>query len=136
VNSLVPPVQVVCGVLRGDCGRFLVARRPEGACHAGLWEFAGGKIHPGESPEQALIREWNEELGVEIAIEAALPPVPSSTSTGAPILLLPFQIRLVRGSPTALEHSELLWAYPGEIEKLPLAPGDTLIAASAREILK
>lgn len=123
------PIEVVCGVLHDADGRVLLARRPPGGCHAGLWEFAGGKVHLGETPEQALVREWREELGVVIAVGQALVPEPAATSRGEPILLLPFHVRLVAGAPVPLEHSELRWTAPSEIPKLPLAPGDALIAA-------
>ena len=101
-------VHVVAGVLRDALGRVLLARRTEGRDLAGLWEFPGGKVEPGEAPEAALVRELREELGVEACVGAALMRVPQQY----PDKRLVLDVRHVdfRGVPKGLDGQALVWA--------------------------
>ncbi len=113
-------VEVVAGVVLRDA-RVLVCRRPAGKRHAGLWEFPGGKLAPGESLAQALARELDEELG--LCVESCGAPLFETQDPGSPYRLH-FVPTHARGEPEAREHSALNWCWPAELEKLSLAPGD------------
>lgn len=106
-------------------GRLLLARRPPGKRHAGLWEFPGGKFLPGETPLSAARRELAEELGVEVVAVGDLllaRPDPGS------VFVVEFYSVDVRGEPIALEHAELAWAPPEELAGYDLAPSDRAFA--------
>lgn len=119
-----PPVSVVCAVIERG-GRFLLAERPPGKKLAGLWEFPGGKIEPGETPEAALHRELEEELGCQVQVDRAGPPFVYEYDWGA-ISLHPFLCRLTQHSPEPAphEHTRLTWATWPELRHHPLAPAD------------
>lgn len=119
------PVDVVCAVIRRQDGRILVAQRPAGKHLAGFWEFPGGKIDPGETPEAALHRELEEELGCAVDIEATGPLVLHAYDWGS-IRLHPFLCRLASRSPApqAHEHSALDWIFQKNLSGLSLAPAD------------
>ncbi len=127
MSTIIP---VVCALIEAE-GRVLLARRPEHKHLGGKWEFPGGKIEPGETPEAALIRECAEELGCQIEVGAALPPVehcyPERT-----ILLRPFVCLLAPGSPApcANEHSALAWVEPERMTDYDLPAADAPIVAS------
>lgn len=123
------PVQVVCAILERD-GLVLVAERPAGKRLAGFWEFPGGKIEPGESPEAALHRELEEELGCEVEALVPGPPVLHDYEWGQ-ILLHPFRCRLrgVSRGPMAREHVALKWVGSHELADLRLAPADVPVLA-------
>jgi 8-oxo-dGTP diphosphatase len=111
-------------------GRVLIARRPEGKPMAGLWEFPGGKIEAGETPEAALIRELHEELGIE-TWESCLAPLSfASHSYDDFHLLMPlFACRKWRGTPQPHEHSALRWVRPRDLAACPMpAAGRPLLA--------
>ncbi len=116
-------IDVVCGVIENSAGEFLACLRPAGKHLGGLWEFPGGKVDPGESPEAALARELQEELGVKAEVGAPLNPV-IWAYPGRTIRLLPFRCRIVDGVPQALEHERLLWCLPGKFSKLAWAEAD------------
>jgi 8-oxo-dGTP diphosphatase len=101
-------VEVVCGVIENDQGELLACRRPAGKSLAGLWEFPGGKIEPGELPSQALARELREELGIEVEVLQALTPVIWNYG-GFTIRLAPFRCRIIGGDLRPLEHAEITW---------------------------
>ena len=113
---------VVAGAaFRAD--RLLLTRRPAGGAHAGLWELPGGKVEPGETPEDALAREWREELGVDVdRVE------PWAFSSGAPhgrhVTLLVFRVPSMRGEPAPIGVAEVRWTRPDEALSLPLLPAD------------
>lgn len=123
--------EVVCGVIGDDAGRFLACLRPAGKHLGGLWEFPGGKVEAGESSEAALVRELNEELGIEVAVEAALDPVAWTYDRGR-IRLSPFLCHIIRGVPSTLEHEALRWCAPCEFESLEWAPADLPILEQLR----
>lgn len=104
-------------------GRLLLTRRPDGGAHAGLWELPGGKVEPGEAPEDALAREWREELGVDVdGVE------PWAFAVGAPdgrhVTLLVFLVPSMWGEPAPIGVAEVRWARPDEALALPLLPAD------------
>lgn len=121
--------RVLAAVLERE-GRLLLARRPPGKRHAGLWEFPGGKFLPGETPLAAARRELAEELGVEtVSIGPLLEAVPDSGSR----FVVEFYPVEIHGEPTALEHEALAWALPEELPLYPLAPSDRAFAESLRK---
>ncbi|HEY9521234.1 MAG TPA: (deoxy)nucleoside triphosphate pyrophosphohydrolase, partial [Methyloceanibacter sp.] len=112
-----PPLVLVaaCVLLDGD-GRILIAKRPEGRPLAGFWEFPGGKVEFGESPEHALMRELGEELGIEIAAADLAPLTFASHAYPDFHLLMPlFLCRNWRGEVQPHEGQELLWVKPAEL---------------------
>jgi 8-oxo-dGTP diphosphatase len=115
-------VPVVCGIIEHR-KRFLAALRGYGQSNSGLWEFPGGKIRPGESAEEALIRELREELCIEISFVSRLSPqihvYPSKT-----IKLIPFICMLVQGHPQLREHTEIRWLESKEAQSLAWSPAD------------
>lgn len=129
-------VQVVAVALIDAEGRLLVAQRPEGKSLAGLWEFPGGKIEPGETPEAALVRELAEELDIVVAREA--PEALSFVSHGYPdfhLLMLLFVCRRWQGTPRSLEGQPLRWVTMPELEALPMPPADIPLLPSLRSFV-
>jgi len=120
---LTPPINVVCGILVDESGRVLACLRPPGKHLADKWEFPGGKVEPGESPEAALIRELREELEVDVEILRPLTPVIWDYGRG-PIRLIPFVCRITNGEPKALDHAELRWVTAGSLHGLDWAAAD------------
>ena len=116
-------VRVTAGVVIRADGRILAARRPEGDRLAGLWEFPGGKLEPGETPEGCLKRELLEELGLEVRVERLLTTVVHDY----PELTVELLVHLCRteGEPNRLEaHSETRWLRSSELGTLEWAPAD------------
>lgn len=107
-------IPVVAGFLKKD-GKILVGQRPENNSLAGQWEFPGGKIELGESPEQALTRELNEELGIDAEV-GELKMACSHTYGDVGILILFFEIKYWKGEPKAKHHMMLEWIYPEELK--------------------
>jgi 8-oxo-dGTP diphosphatase len=124
-------IPVVCAVIERD-GRVLVAQRPAHKHLALKWEFPGGKVEPGESPEAAVVREIKEELNCDIAIIRALPRVRHAYAVV--IEMIPFVCHLVPGSPEPrpLEHIALQWVAPAELPALDLAAADLPVLDSYR----
>ncbi len=106
-------------------GRVLVQQRPPGRSMAGLWEFPGGKLEPGETPEAALIRELAEELGIEVD-HACLAPAcfASEPLDGRHLLLLVYALRKWQGVPEARHATALRWVRPVELYGLDMPPAD------------
>jgi 8-oxo-dGTP diphosphatase len=116
---------VVAAALVDRDGRLLVQQRPEGKPMAGLWEFPGGKIEPGETPEAALIRELHEELAIDVEAACLAPACFASDTLGDQhLLLLVYVCRKWRGAPTAQHASALRWVRPVELHSLPMPPAD------------
>jgi 8-oxo-dGTP diphosphatase len=120
---------VACAFIDAD-GRVLLAQRPEGKPMAGLWEFPGGKVEKGETPEATLIRESEEELGIVVR-EACLAPL-TFASHGYPDfhLLMPLYVcRRWEGMMTAKEGQRLAWVRPNRLRDYPMPPADEPLVA-------
>lgn len=119
---------VVAGALVRN-GRLLLTRRPDGDPLAGQWELPGGKVEEDETPGDALVREWSEELGVRV--EAAEPwTFVSGAPNGRHVTLLVFRVGSVRGEPSPVGVAEVRWASPAEAALLPLLPADRPVVES------
>ena len=106
-------------------GRVLICQRPEGKQLAGLWEFPGGKLEPGERPEDALIRELREELGIEVKAPCLAPLTFASHAYPDFHLLMPlFICRRWEGFVAPLENQALKWVKPNDMRKYPMPPAD------------
>lgn len=127
------PIVVVGAVIVRD-GLILAAQRGEGRALPGLWEFPGGKVEPGEAPEECLRREVWEELGCRIKVGAPLTRTLHRYSFGW-VDLATYWCTLLDGEPSTTEHAALLWATPGELAGLEWAPADLPAVAqiSSRE---
>ena len=122
MNMLLPVVAVA---LIDVDGRLLVQQRPAGKSMAGLWEFPGGKIEPGETPEAALIRELSEELAIDTAAACLAPATFASEALGdRHLLLLLYICRKWRGTPRAVEGGALRWVRLPELHGLAMPPAD------------
>lgn len=119
------PLLVTAAALVDADGRVLLQQRPEGKSMAGLWEFPGGKIEPGETPEAALVRELEEELGIS-TWESCLAPVTfASEPLGErDLILLLYVCRKWQGIPELRHASALKWVRPAEMFSLPMPPAD------------
>lgn len=120
-------LDVVAAVIR-DGDRVLLCRRPETKARGLLWEFPGGKVEAGESPEAALLRECREELGVTLAVGAHLTDV-VHRYPDLEIRLMVYEAAVAAGTPQLLEHCELRWTSPEELGSFPLCPADVEVAA-------
>ena len=131
-----PVILVVAVALIDTDGRVLLAQRPQGKSMAGLWEFPGGKVHEGETPEAALIRELKEELGIDVT-EACLAPL-SFASHGYETfhLLMPLYVcRRWNGIVSAREGQRLAWVRPQKLEEYQMPPADKPLVAVLRDLL-
>jgi 8-oxo-dGTP diphosphatase len=116
---------VVAVAMLDGAGRVLLQQRPPGKPMAGLWEFPGGKIEPGERPEAALARELHEELGITLRVEDLSPiAFASEPLAGRHLLLLLYGLRAWDGEPAAHHATELRWVTPAEMRALPMPPAD------------
>ncbi len=117
-------------------GRVLICQRPEGKQLAGLWEFPGGKLEPGETPEACLIRELNEELGIEVKQACLAPFVFASHSYEGFHLLMPLYLcRRWEGMVERREHAALAWVEPMNLARYPMPPADAPLVAYLRDFL-
>lgn len=124
-----------CALIDPD-GRVLLARRPEGKPLAGLWEFPGGKVHPGETPEAALIRELKEELAIDVAESCLAPFAFASHGYDAFHLLMPLYLcRRWSGAVTPVEGQALAWVRPQKLAEYPMPPADKPLVALLRDFL-
>lgn len=116
----------VVAALIWDGDKFMICQRPSHKARGLLWEFVGGKVEPGESPEDALIRECREELAVEIQVGQLFMEVvhnyPDIT-----ILLALFHAKIAAGTPKKLEHNDIQWITPAQIPQYDFCPADVEI---------
>jgi 8-oxo-dGTP diphosphatase len=116
---------VVAVALVDADGRVLIAQRPEGKTMAGLWEFPGGKVEPGERPEETLIRELKEELGIAVQEPCLAPLTFASHAYDSFHLLMPLYVcRRWDGFVRAQEHRALKWVRPRDLPNYPMPPAD------------
>lgn len=115
-------IHVVAAVLKDACGRILLAQRTEGRDLAGLWEFPGGKVEPGETPEDALVRELAEELGIEAVVTSAVICVPMEMPNKR-LLLDVREVRFI-GQPKGLEGQALMWVPLHKLASYAMPPAD------------
>jgi 8-oxo-dGTP diphosphatase len=124
-----------CALIDGE-GRVLLGQRPPGKAYAGYWEFPGGKVEPGETPEQALIRELAEELGIDIRPACLAPYVFASHAYPEFHLLMPLYLcRRWQGTPRPREGQELRWVRPEELGDYRMPPADLPLVPLLRDIL-
>ncbi len=126
-------IPVVAALVRDRRGRLLLTRRPAGKPRAGLWEFPGGKVKPGEDLAEALRRELKEELGLEASVGREL----ARTTYAYPDLTIELILleAFVRGVPKALEGQKWDWFEPSEVEAVSLAPADQILWQDLKEKL-
>ncbi|QNT71078.1 8-oxo-dGTP diphosphatase MutT [Defluviicoccus vanus] len=131
-----PRLLVVAAALVDLDGRVLLAQRPAGKSLAGLWEFPGGKVKDGETPEAALVRELKEEIGIDIT-ESCLAPFTFASHTYPTFhLLMPLYLcRVWRGTPTPSEGQPLKWVRPLDMRHYPMPPADIPLVAMLRDWL-
>ncbi len=131
-----PVVLVVAVALVDVDGRVLIAKRPPGKKMAGLWEFPGGKVDSGETPEQALIRELKEELGIDTRQSCLAPLTFASHAYEDMHLLMPlYACRVWKGDPVPKEGQELAWVRPVKMKDYPMPPADVPLIAMLRDLL-
>jgi 8-oxo-dGTP diphosphatase len=131
-----PVVLVVAVALVDPDGRVLLAQRPAGKAMAGLWEFPGGKVQPGDAPEAALIRELKEELGIDVS-EACLAPLTFASHRYERFhLLMPLYVcRRWNGAVTAREGQALNWVRAAKLDRYEMPPADKPLLAVLRDLL-
>lgn len=134
--EITPILYVVACALIDQDGRILLSQRPENRSMAGLWEFPGGKIEQGESPEQALIRELNEELGIDTSANCLAPFTFASHAYENFHLLMPLYIcRKWRGTVIGKENQQTRWVRPAALSDYPMPPADIPLVAMLRDFL-
>ena len=126
---------VACALIDVD-GRVLLAKRPTGRPLAGLWEFPGGKVEPGETPDTALIRELEEELGIKVAPKCLAPFTFASHGYEAFHLLMPLYLcRKWEGAVKAQQGQELAWVRAKRLDDYAMPPADEPLKAMLRDLL-
>ena len=135
-ESGLPILTVVAVALVDADGRVLLAQRPQGKPMAGLWEFPGGKIHAGESPEAALIRELKEEIDIDVT-EACLAPFTFASHRYEKFhLLMPLYVcRRWKGTLRAREGQTLAWVRPVKLGDYAMPPADVPLVAMLQDLL-
>ncbi|MEZ0224277.1 MAG: (deoxy)nucleoside triphosphate pyrophosphohydrolase [Alphaproteobacteria bacterium] len=127
---------VVAVALVDPDGRVLLAQRPPGKKMAGLWEFPGGKIENGETPEHALVRELHEELGIDTTASCLAPLTFASHAYDDFHLFMPvFVCRVWKGAVMSKEGQSFAWVYPKDFNKYPMPPADIPLIPILRELL-
>ena len=126
------PIEVVAALI-WDKGRFLACQRPESKARGGLWEFVGGKVEPGETKRQALIRECREELDVTIAAGEVFLELTHSYPD-LTIHLTVFHASIAEGTPRLLEHQAMCWVTAKEAETMSFCPADQEIIERLKRI--
>lgn len=129
-------VYVAAAVLVDRDGRVLLAQRPEGKALAGMWEFPGGKIDAGETPEAALVREMHEELAIDTRTSCLAPLTFVSHSYETFHLVMSvFVCRIWKGIPAAQEGQKLAWVFPKDFDRYPMPPADIPLIPILRDLL-
>jgi 8-oxo-dGTP diphosphatase len=124
-----------CALIDAD-GRVLIAQRPASKNMAGLWEFPGGKLEAGERPEQAVIRELSEELGIAVKEDCLAPFAFASHAYPEFHLLMPLYVcRKWEGQPCAQQHQALKWVFPANLNAYPMPPADLPLIPMLRDLL-
>ncbi len=124
-----------CALVDQD-GRILLAQRPEGKSLAGLWEFPGGKVEPGETPEETLIRELEEELGIKTKVACLAPLTFASHSYDTFHLLMPLYVcRRYQGIPRGAEGQAIKWVKPQALRDYPMPPADEPLIPYLQDLL-
>ena len=124
-----------CALIDAD-GRVLIAQRPPHKAMGGLWEFPGGKIEAGETPEATLVRELEEELGIAVEEPCLAPFTFASHAYPDFHLLMPLYVcRRWEGTPSPREHTALKWVRPRELGAWPMPPADLPLIAMLRDLL-
>ena len=124
-----------CALVDAD-GRVLIAQRPAGKAMAGLWEFPGGKIEPGEPPEQSLVRELKEELGIVVNVDCLAPLTFASHAYPDFHLLMPLYVcRRWEGTVRALEGQKIAWVRPNRLRDYPMPPADEPLISHLMQLL-
>lgn len=137
MNRPAKPLVIVaaCALIDAD-SRVLIAQRPEDKAMPGLWEFPGGKLEPGETPEQAIIRELHEELRIETKTACLAPLTFASHAYDDFQLLMPlFVCRRYWGTPVAVEHQALKWVRPAKLRDYPMPDADIPLIAHLVDLL-
>jgi 8-oxo-dGTP diphosphatase len=131
-----PMLLVAAAALVDADGRVLICQRPQGKPLAGLWEFPGGKVEAGETPEACLIRELEEELGIQVTHACLAPFVFASHDYESFHLLMPlYLVRRWTGTMTAREHKALAWVKPAKLGDYPMPPADAPLVAWLRDLI-
>jgi len=129
-------IEVAAAVLENARGEFLLAQRPAGKVYAGYWEFPGGKLDPGETPEVALIRELREELGIDVTASCLAPFAFASHAYERFHLLMPLYLcRRWKGVPTAKEGQTLAWVRARQLDEYAMPPADKPLIPLLRDFL-
>lgn len=124
-----PLLFVTAIALMDEKGRVLLAQRPQGKDMAGLWEFPGGKVHVGETPEEALVREMKEELNIDVAVADLEPLTFASHAYEKFHLFMPLYVcRVWRGAPHPQEGQQIAWVFPKDFGQYPMPPADEPLA--------
>lgn len=118
--------EVVAAIIKRD-GRILACRRPPHKARGLLWEFPGGKVEPGETPEEAIVRECREELGITLVPQSVFTEV-THHYPDLTVHLTFFLCSLPQGEPVPLEHDAIRWSAPEELADLPFCPADRGVA--------
>lgn len=137
------PLLVTAAVLQREDGRVLLARRAPGKAEAGLWEFPGGKVEPGEEPEDSLRRELREELGLEVSVGPLLAACDGHTGSGRALRLLAYRVGLVAPAPPWAEqgvavegglsdHDALVWSPVEGLSEHPMPAVDEGVVRALR----
>ena len=124
-----------CALVDAD-GRILLAQRPEGKNLAGLWEFPGGKVEPGETPEETLVRELHEELGITTKVPCLAPLTFASHTYEDFHLLMPLYVcRRFEGIPVGKEGQAIKWVRPANLRDYPMPPADEPLIPFLQDLL-
>ncbi len=128
-------IVAACALVDTD-SRVLIAQRPEGKSMAGLWEFPGGKLEAGERPEQTLVRELREELGIDVKEPCLAPLTFASHAYETFHLLMPLYVcRRWEGTVSGREGQRLKWVRPGDLRNYPMPPADEPLVPMLRDLL-